>query len=154
MEDLTARFRRSYWIVVHSMDALRLRAWEQHGLTLPQLRILFLIRRTPGITTKALARGLGLTVPTVSGLVDKLVRAGLVARGQREDDRRVIPLTLTDEGMAAAGEIQGASQAYLQALSADLGGDLAAMVAVLERLATAISILEAAIPEEPGDAVP
>ena len=138
MEDLETRFRQSYWAVVHSMDTLRMRAWEDHGLTLPQLRILFLLRGHPAATTNALARHLGLTVPTVSGLVDKLVRSGLVQRGEREHDRRVVPLALTEEGATLTGEIRGQSRAYLSALGEALGGELASVVAALEQLAAAM----------------
>ena len=138
MSDMEPRFRSSYWTLVHYVDTLRLRAWEDRGLTLPQLRILFQIRRQPGATTNALARQLGLTAPTVSGLIDKLVRAGLVARGQRAEDRRVIPLSLTEEGAAAVGEIREGSRALLSVLAADLGPDLERVTETLELLAAAI----------------
>src|SRR5260370_20023032 len=110
-DDLELRFRRSYWALVHYVDTRRLRTWEDRGLTLPQLRVLFHLRAQPGITTNALAQQLGLTTPTVSGLVDKLARAGLVERGLRAEDRRVIPLMLTDEGVATVGAIREGNQA-------------------------------------------
>ena len=143
MDDLTIRFRRAYWAMVHHVDVLRLQAWEQRGLTLPQLRVLFHVRAQPGITTNALAGHLGLTAPTVSGLVDKLVRAGLVERGQRADDRRVIPLTLSAEGQAVVGEIRQGNQAYLAELADHLGGDLEPLTVALERLVGAIESLPA-----------
>lgn len=148
MEDIEDRFRRSYWAVVHSVDTLRLRAWEERGLTLPQLRILFLLRANPGITTNVLARRLRLTVPTVSGLVDKLSRAGLVERGQREDDRRVIPLTLTKEGEATAGQIRDINRAYMHDIAMSLGGDIGSITESLEGLAAAIDRFDARKAEE------
>jgi len=137
-DDLTTRFRTAYWAVVHNLDALRLRTWEERGLTLPQLRILFYLRAYPETATNTLARHMGLTMPTVSGLVEKLVRAGLVERGQRADDRRVIPLCLTDDGRAAVGEIRQGNQAYVAELTDTLGDELAPTVAALERLVAAI----------------
>jgi DNA-binding MarR family transcriptional regulator len=128
---------------VHYVDTMRLRTWEERGLTLPQLRILFHLRAQPGTTTNAVARRLGLTMPTVSGLVDKLCRAGLVERGQRADDRRVIPLSLTDEGRAVVGEIREGNRAYLDALAEHLGEDLETTTEALERLVEGINTLPA-----------
>ena len=138
MNDIEQRFRTAYWAIVHYVDTLRLRAWEERGLTLPQLRILFQIRRQPGITTNVLARRLGLTAPTVSGQLDKLVRAGLVTRGRRAEDRRVIPLNLTDDGAAVVGEIREGNRALLSALAEDLGPDLERITETLELVAAAI----------------
>lgn len=142
-----ARFRASYWAVVHNVDAVRLCTWEEHGLTLPQLRILFHIRAHPGVTTHALSEFLGLTVPTISGLVDKLARAGLVERGRRADDRRVIPLCLSAEGMAVVGEIRQGNRAYLAGVAERLGDDLAPVTTALERLMEAAGSLPTARPE-------
>lgn len=138
MDDIEARFRASYWALVHYIDTRRLRAWEDLGLTLPQLRVLFQLRAQPGTTTNLLARRLGLSTPTVSGLVDKLVRAGLVERGQRADDRRIIPLILTDKGMATAGEIREGNRVLFSSLTSQLGPDLERVTAALELLATTI----------------
>ncbi len=136
---LTSRFRTAYWALVHTMDIMRLRAWEEQGITLPQLRILFALRAHPGTTTHRLVKLLGLTAPTVSGLIDKLVRADLVARGQNPDDRRVIPLELTAGGQSLVGAISQNSQAYLNELAADLGADLEPLTLALERLTAAIA---------------
>lgn len=137
--DLVTRFRTAYWALVHNVDALRLRAWEERGLTLPQLRILFYVRTHPGATTNMLAKLLGLTAPTVSGLVDKLVRAGLVERGQHPDDRRIIPLMLSATGQDVVGEIRQGNQAYLLGLAEELGADLEPITVELERLMKAIA---------------
>jgi DNA-binding MarR family transcriptional regulator len=141
MSDIDIRFRKAYWAAVHYVDSRRMRAWEERGLTLPQLRILFQLRAQPGITTNVLARRLGLTVPTVSGLVDKLARAGLVERGTRRDDRRVIPLTLSEDGTATVGEIREGNRAHLATLSEQLGPDLESVAAALELLADHINKL-------------
>jgi DNA-binding MarR family transcriptional regulator len=148
MNDLEQRFRTSYWTLVHYVETLRLRVWEERGLTLPQLRVLFQIRAQPGTTTNALARQLGLTAPTVSGLVDKLARAGLVARGRRSEDRRLVPLTLTEDGTATVGEIREGNRALLAALSAQLGPDLARVTEALELLASGIERAQTRAGEE------
>lgn len=148
MDDVEQRFRKAYWALVHYVDTRRLHTWEEKGLTLPQLRVLFELRAQPGTTTNVLARHLGLSMPTVSGLVDKLARAGLVERGQRAEDRRVIPLMLTAEGLATVGEIREGNRALLTTLCAQLGPDLESVTTTLELLATGIERVNMPVLEE------
>lgn len=130
-------FRDAYWRAVRELDTVRLLQWERYNLTLPQLRIIFQLQRTPGVTTGQLSRTMGITVSTTSGLVAKLVDAGLVVRGQGSDDRRQIPLELTDAGRAQAGELAEFAQPIVQRLADALGDDLGSVTAALVRLAEA-----------------
>lgn len=86
--DALTRFRHAYWQGLLELDNLRLTQWEHANLTLPQLRLLLQVRRSPGITIGQLARRLTVTVSTVSGLVTKLVDRGLLMRTASADDRR------------------------------------------------------------------
>src|SRR5436305_13299851 len=95
---LDARFRTAYWQLIRDLDVVRLRQWEQWHVTLPQLRVLYQVRRSPGITTGDLAHQLGITVSTTSGLVGKLADRGLIRRASAPGDRRQIPLSLSPQG--------------------------------------------------------
>lgn len=131
------RFRAAYWQVVHDLDTARLQQWEYSRLTLPQLRVLSQVRRAPGITTGQLARCIGITVSTTSGLVSKLVDRGLVVRGSSRDDRRQIPLELSEAGQRLAGELAETTRPFLKAVAEELGDELADVVTALETLAAA-----------------
>jgi DNA-binding MarR family transcriptional regulator len=131
------RFRAAYWQVLRDLDTQRLGQWERSHLTLPQLRVVFQVRRTPGITTGQLARCLGVTMSTVSGLVSKLADRGLVARGSSDDDRRQIPLELTDAGLDLAGELAERTRPFVDQIAGELGDDLEGVVAALETLVAA-----------------
>jgi DNA-binding MarR family transcriptional regulator len=122
---------------MHDLDTLRLQQWEQSQVTLPQLRVLFEVRRSPGITTGQLARSLGVTVSTTSGLVTKLADGGLIARGSSQSDRRQIPLELTEAGRSLAGELAGVTRPFVGNLVEELGPELEAVIAGLESLAKA-----------------
>ena len=135
--DPFVRFRRAYWQAFRYLDTIRLRHWEQFGLTLPQLRVLYQIRRAPGITTRDLSRAIGVTVSTTSGLVAKLVDRGLVDRASTPEDRRLTPLRLTAAGETLTGDLAGANQEMLLGLAEELGDDMPAVTAALERLAAA-----------------
>ena len=54
------------------------RAWAELGLTTAQLRVIFHMRESPGVTAGELACRLSVTPPTISGIVDRLVKLGLV----------------------------------------------------------------------------
>ena len=82
-------------------------------------------------TTGELAKRLGITVSTTSGLVIKLVDRGLVARGSLADDRRQAPLRLTDEGSGLLGELSDEGRAFLANVADRLGDDLEAVTLAL-----------------------
>lgn len=134
---LNDRFRAAYWKALQELDTLRLHQWEQSQLTMPQLRVLFQVRRSPGITTGQLSRNMGITMSTTSGLVAKLVDGGLVARSSSQDDRRQIPLQLTEAGQQLAGELAEFTRPFLDCLAEELGQDIESVVTALETLIAA-----------------
>jgi DNA-binding MarR family transcriptional regulator len=138
-DSLRIRFRQAFWRAFREVDSIRLRQWERSHVTLPQLRVLYHLRRQPGATTGELARRLGITVSTTSGLVIKLVDRGLVVRGSLADDRRQAPLRLSDNGAALLGEFSDDSRAFLGDVAERLGTDLESVTVVLELLGDAAS---------------
>ena len=136
-ESLHVRFRQAFWHAFREADSIRLRQWERSHVTLPQLRVLFHLRRHPGTTTGELARRLGITVSTTSGLVIKLVDRGLVVRGSLADDRRQAPLRLSDDGAGLLGELSDDARAFLGDVADRLGADLEGVTQALELLAEA-----------------
>ena len=80
---------------------------------------------------------MGITMSTTSGLVSKLVDRGLVARSSSQDDRRQIPLQLTEAGQQLAGELAEFTRPFLDGLAAELGEELERVVAALETLTAA-----------------
>lgn len=75
------------------------------GLTVPQLLCLTAIAEleeadgAADITVMMVGERVQLTPPTVSRIVDRLVRSGLVARERRAKDRRKVCLSLTPAGL-------------------------------------------------------
>ena len=129
------RFRQAFWRAFREAEAIRLRQWERSHVTLPQLRVLYYLRRHPGATTGELARRLGITVSTTSGLVIKLVDRGLVVRGSLADDRRQAPLRLSGDGAALLGELSEDARTHLREVAERLGDDLDRVIEALELLA-------------------
>jgi len=71
---------------------------EQLGITARQATLLWLVKRSPGLSLAELAGEEGISPPALSGHVDRLERAGLIERLRSTDDRRRVGLRLTDEG--------------------------------------------------------
>src|SRR5687768_4655520 len=80
------------------------RIGAERDLSLTQLRVLgFLRDRRPRMTE--LAGFLGLDKSTLSGLIDRAERRGLVARGKNPQDRRVVDVFLTPAGLELAEQV-------------------------------------------------
>jgi DNA-binding MarR family transcriptional regulator len=71
---------------------------EQLGITSRQATLLWLVKRSPGLSLAELAAEEGISPPAMSGHVDRLERAGLLDRVRSSDDRRRVGLRLTHEG--------------------------------------------------------
>lgn len=71
---------------------------EQLGVTARQATLLWLVRRSPGLSLAELAAEEGISPPALSGHVDRLERAGLIERVRSSEDRRRVGLRLTAEG--------------------------------------------------------
>jgi DNA-binding MarR family transcriptional regulator len=81
--------------------ALLSRVAAEHDLSLTQLRVLAILRdREP--TMAELAAYLGLERSSVSGLIDRAVKRGLVRRDASEDDGRAVRVSLTPDGRRLA----------------------------------------------------
>jgi DNA-binding MarR family transcriptional regulator len=71
---------------------------EQVGITARQATLLWLIRRSPGLSLAELAAEEGISPPALSGHIDRLESAGLVERVRSSKDRRRVGLRLTEKG--------------------------------------------------------
>jgi DNA-binding MarR family transcriptional regulator len=80
--------------------------WIDSGLTLTQLRSLFLIANKGSTNFRKLAKALGVTPSNVTGIVDRLVEQGLVSRTQNPEDRREMTLQATDKGKALVSNLK------------------------------------------------
>jgi len=73
-----------------------------HGLSLRWYDVLLQLHAAPGgrLTMRDLGRAVVISKSGLTGLVDRMARAGLVERSGDPDDRRVVHVTLTPAGDA------------------------------------------------------
>lgn len=112
-----------------------MRSHRSPDLSVPQFRVLGYIHRHPATSLSAVAEHMGQALPTLSNLVDSLVKRKLVVRESATDDRRRVTLNLTAKGeqlwQSARQETKRRLVDRLTPLSAD---DLARVTEVLELL--------------------
>ncbi|MGH6647088.1 MarR family winged helix-turn-helix transcriptional regulator [Aquabacterium sp.] len=95
------------------------RQLETHGLTHAQWTPLFLLRQGRIDTLAELSRELQLDAGAMTRTLDRLEAKGLVRRERSTQDRRVVHLALTEEGLAASAHVP---QVLCETLNAFLAG--------------------------------
>ncbi|TDE36283.1 MarR family winged helix-turn-helix transcriptional regulator [Antarcticimicrobium sediminis] len=130
-----------------SLIALRriLRATELYGrelaqaagLTAVQFRVLQVVSERGNCTATEISQRMGVSQATVTSLVDKLVRQGMVERQRSEKDRRQTHIVKTEKGRAALARAPDAlQQRYVRKFEALEDWEQSMLVASLERVAS------------------
>lgn len=114
--DVRQQALENYVRAVGISEPIRLRYWDSYGLTIPQLRVLHILRQNDGITVSGLASRLNVTPATTTGLTDRLVREKLIFRTEDPTDRRLVRLHLTEDGARVVSEFDPDGAAYLKAI--------------------------------------
>ena len=85
------------------------RAVARHGclraISNTHLHVLFLLEGEGPLPMSRLAEMLDVSLPNVTGIVDRMVERGLVERGRDTDDRRIVTVSATEGGREAVEEI-------------------------------------------------
>ncbi|WP_200942214.1 MarR family winged helix-turn-helix transcriptional regulator [Angustibacter sp. Root456] len=107
-------------------------------VTPTQMRILVLVDRLPGANLSAVAEALDVHPSNATRAVDRLVRAGFVARTESERDRRNLELSLTDEGSALLHRVmEHRRRAFERVLRQMEPGDRESLAGALDAFARA-----------------
>ncbi|HEU0032835.1 MAG TPA: MarR family transcriptional regulator [Kofleriaceae bacterium] len=122
------------------------------GITATQLNVLKLLQTVGDLSLSELSRRMAATNSTVTGIVDRMVAAGYVAREQSADDRRVWRIKLTAQGRAIAKKVEVAPWEILRgAVLALPAAELAQLIATLEKVAAHVAAqIEAQVEKRGG----
>jgi len=101
------------------------------GLSIPQFDVISTLTEREGITQQELAERLYVTKGNVSGLIDRMVQAGLVERRAIAGDKRSHALHLTQHGRDLAEQGIALQRSYV---AATLGRLASGDVAELDRV--------------------
>ncbi len=108
-QDIVNGLRR----IVRAIELYSQEIYKSFGLTGPQLWALKTLSRRGPLATTDLARALAVQPSTLSVLVDRLVKRGLVRRHRPREDRRFVELELTAAGVALAARAPEPAQGRL-----------------------------------------
>lgn len=95
-DQIVAAIRR----IIRAIDVQSRRLLENHNLTGPQIATLREAQKKGDVTIGVLARAVHLSQPTVSGILNRLERRGLVTRERSAGDRRSVVIRVTEAGGA------------------------------------------------------
>lgn len=113
--------------LIYEVARLMRRRFEEeasaHGFTLPQWRALAEIFRTPGIAQVGLAAALDLDQMTVSGIVSRLEKRGLIERYTDPNDSRAKLAKLTPAGLELVTDAKNVGRALYENALAGLAGE-------------------------------
>jgi DNA-binding MarR family transcriptional regulator len=115
---------------------------EQLGITARQVTLLWLVKRSPGLSLAELAAEERISPPALSGNVDRLERVGLLQRVRSQDDRRRVGLELTEEGARLLRRVRARRTTWLTQRMRDLDP------AELEAIEAAIPALQRLLGDE------
>ena len=115
---------------------------EEHGLTMSEYEVLFLLSREPEHSMRRidLSRQVRLSPSGITRMLDRLEVTGLVEKGQCEKDARVTYAVLTDAGM---NKLRECAPAHFEAVERLIGDRLSdEEVASLSKLLGRLSDLD------------
>jgi len=109
----------------------------RRGLSSSQLLILLLLDQAADsiVRMSDIARELGVSLPTATGLVDRLLRDGLVDRRANPDDRRMVLAVITPDGRKLIRHVLRVLDNVLDAVLSNMNeADQQAVAAATQRI--------------------
>ncbi len=139
------RIVAAYETLMHRVASAHAPEFLGVGVTMSQAKVLYLVQAEPDLRMSDLSAHLGVSLSTVSGVVDRLVDQGFLARRDDPADRRHVVLRITDAGLTQLQLFRELSAGQVRALLYRL--DLADLPVVEQ----ALDLLAAAA-QQPGSA--
>ncbi|MDI3327874.1 MAG: MarR family transcriptional regulator [Alicyclobacillaceae bacterium] len=113
---------------------------REYDLTVPQMWVLRTLHLEGIHSLAELSRKVGMSTSTASGIIDRLVRMGLVDRRRDEADRRVVWLQLSEKGRSLVERVPALHFDYFRSLLEKMPEEDAE--GLIRHLRTLLSIIE------------
>jgi DNA-binding MarR family transcriptional regulator len=125
----------------------------QYDITATQLSVIKLLDQIGDLSLSELSRRMAAKNSTITGIIDRMVTAGIVIREQSERDRRVWIIKLTDHGRSLSANIEVAPwdllRSALMALPVSkLDGLIATLMQVAAHVESAVAAAEGEADEQ------
>jgi DNA-binding MarR family transcriptional regulator len=137
-EAVIARIVATFEAMMHSVASAHAPEFLEVGVTMSQAKVLYLVQAAPGLRMSDLSARLGVSLSTVSGVVDRLVDQGLLNRRDDPADRRHVVLRMTDSGSTQLQLVRELNAGQVRALLSRIqDNELAVIGRALDVLAAA-----------------
>ncbi|MCX6003972.1 MAG: MarR family transcriptional regulator [Chloroflexi bacterium] len=90
--------------------------WLTSDMTVAQLRVLLTLHADGPSQMSSIAASIEVAVSTATGIMDNLVRKGLVTRGDDTEDRRLVICTLSPQGQETINRVWTLGQFQMEKL--------------------------------------
>jgi DNA-binding MarR family transcriptional regulator len=120
--------------IIRATDLHSRKLGKKTGLTTPQLVIIQAVGRLKDPTVSDIAKAVSLSLATVTTILNRLERNGVVNRARSAVDRRRVIVTLTEEGQTLRGS--ALQDSFVAKFSRLETWEQHSIVAALERVAT------------------
>jgi DNA-binding MarR family transcriptional regulator len=122
--------------ITRAIDLQSKKLVKKSGLTAPQLVVMQALRKEGQMSPSSLAKAVSLSQATITTILDRLVKQGLVRRDRSDTDKRVILACLTDQGLATAQAAPELLQAgFLREFRKLQDWERGMLIAALQRIA-------------------
>jgi DNA-binding MarR family transcriptional regulator len=91
------------------------------GISMAQLHILYTLQRNGEMPMSRLAELLNVSLSSATGLIDRIEERGFVERTRVPEDRRVVKIRVTPEGLSMLGQIDALSDDLLRDVLSRIG---------------------------------
>jgi DNA-binding MarR family transcriptional regulator len=105
-------------LAAHSPTAAmrHMRHWPGGRLSLVHINVLAILELDGPLTMRGLAEAMDVSQASATGIVDRMEQRGLVERRRDDEDRRVVRVTLTDEGRRLVSGMTAERRDHLAAM--------------------------------------
>jgi len=136
--DRVERIVRAYETLMRRVASTHAPEFLAVGVTMSQAKVLYLVQAEPGLRMSELSARLGVSLSTVSGVVDRLVDQGFLSRTDDPADRRQVVLGISHAGADQLKLFRELSAGQVRHLLARIDeADLAVVERAIEILAAA-----------------
>ena len=135
MKDLELYFslERSFRKVRHALQSILEK--QDTNLTLDQWMVLRKVNENEGISQISIAESLNKEAPSITRMLDVLIRQDLMTREMNQSDRRKYHLVMTEKGRETAERLTQPLKSYMEtSLNILTDEDQAALDSYLERI--------------------
>ncbi len=102
------------WDLVHALDVRSKRMAKTLGVTGPQRLVIRVLGQSPGMSATDIAGTLGMHPSTLTGVLSRLERQGILGRKTDAEDRRRSLFELTAAGVKVDRERKGTVEAAVR----------------------------------------